>query len=59
MPQKKSKRKQQHMRAIVEYKSWEKKHPKSTHKEKFDQFDLMVDSSMLEDALHAVQTTAA
>ena len=58
-PQKKSKRKQQHMRAIMEYKRWEKKNPKARHQERFEMFNLLVDSSELEEALHAVQTTAA
>ena len=56
MAQKKSKRKQQHEKAIIAYKEWERKHPKATHEEKFQEFNILVDSSELVDAL---QTTAA
>ena len=56
MAQKKSKRKQQHEKAIIAYKEWERKHTKATHEEKFQEFNILVDSSELVDAL---QTTAA
>lgn len=59
MPIKKAKRKLQHRTAIAEYKRWEKKHPKATHREKFEQFDLLVDTSVLVGEEDAVQTTAA
>lgn len=56
MAQKKSKRKQQHEKAIAAYKKWERKHPKASPEEKFQEFNILVDSSELADAL---QTTAA
>lgn len=59
MPVKKSKRKMQHKTAIAGFEEWLKKHPKATHKEKFDQFDLYVDTSQLVEDENALQATAA
>jgi hypothetical protein len=59
MPVKKSKRKLQHKRAIAAYKKWEKKHPHAPIERKVQEFNILVDSSALEEALDAVQTTAA
>jgi hypothetical protein len=56
---KKAKRKLQHKEAIAGYEQWLKKHPKATHKEKFDQFDMFVDSSLLVGEIDALQATAA
>lgn len=56
MVQKKAKRKQQHARAIAAYKRWEKKNPDASPERKVQEFNILVDSSELEDAL---QTTAA
>lgn len=48
---KKAKRKMQHQEAIGGFKEWERTHPKATHKEKFEAFDAMVDSSELKELL--------
>jgi hypothetical protein len=58
MPQKKSKRKAQHAMAINGYKKWLENHPKATHKEKFEQFDMFVDTSQLVEDHRALQATS-
>lgn len=50
-PQKKAKRKRQHARAISAYKNWEKKHPKANIERKVKEFDILVDSSALEEVI--------
>jgi hypothetical protein len=57
--QKKVVRKLQHREAIKGYEEWCKKHPKATHKEKFDQFDMFVDTSVLIGEKGALQTTTS
>lgn len=59
MPVKKSKRKMQHKAAILSFEEWCEKHPKATHKQKFDQFDLFVDTSQLVEDKRALQATAS
>jgi len=48
---KKVKRKSQHREAIKEFEMWLRKHPQATHQEKFQAFDLYVDSSELHEML--------
>lgn len=57
--QKKVVRKLQHREAITGYREWLKKHPKATQREKFEQFDMFVDTSMLIGEKDGVQTSAA
>lgn len=56
---KKSKRKMQHRVAVAAFKEWIAKHPRATHKQKFDQFDLFVDTSVLVEEDDDVHATAA
>jgi hypothetical protein len=49
---KKAKRKTQHQEAIKEFEEWVKEHPKATHQQKFEAFDMIVDSSRLEELLN-------
>jgi hypothetical protein len=59
MPVKKSKRKLQHKVGIEGFEDWCKKHPKATHKEKFEQFDMFIDTSQLVEDFNVLQAAAS
>lgn len=59
MPVKKSKRKLQHQMGIHRFKEWHEDHPKATHKEIFDKFDLFIDTSQLIEEFNVLQATAS
>jgi hypothetical protein len=56
---KKVKRKQQHQRAIKEYEVWLRRHPKASHRQKFQMFDTYVDSSELAELLEMEHAAAS
>lgn len=59
MPVKKSKRKAQHQVGIEGFLKWCEEHPKATHKQKFDQFDMFIDTSQLVEDLNVLQAATS
>ena len=57
--EKKSKARQRHKDVVDAFEKWLATHPKATHKEQFDTFDMYCDSAFLRDTLAKVTTNGA